>query len=121
MLMLWYEKGDEYVDVQEGDHGGGLHGGTVSETVDILNFQHRSAGASRKRRHAAFEPDVGLSHSTEQGSDELIYVQAGLAREIGEPCLERRVDSDAGCCRHSSFTPPVLQSSHKRCRSVPIL
>jgi hypothetical protein len=100
MLMLWHEQGDEYVDVEEGDHRGRLRVRTVRETVNILSFQDGGAGASRERRHAAFEPDIGLCHPAEQSSDELVDFPTGLAREISEPCLEYGVDSDAGCCSH---------------------
>jgi hypothetical protein len=96
MLVLWHKQGNEYVDVEEGDHRGRLRVRTVRETGDILNFQDRGAGAARKRWHSPFEPDIGLGHSAQQSSDELINVLPGLGRKISDPCLEYRVDCDAG-------------------------
>lgn len=100
MLVLGHEQGNEYVDVEEGDHRGRLRVRTVRETSDILNFQDGGTGASRKRWHAPFETDIGLGHAAEQSSDELINVLTRLGREIRDPCLKYRVDGDASCGCH---------------------
>jgi hypothetical protein len=64
-------------------------------------FQDGSAGASGKRRHTGFEPDIGLSDLAEQRSDEHINFQTGLAREIGERCPFSTNSLEAGVSRRA--------------------
>jgi hypothetical protein len=39
--------------------------------VDILDGEDRRAGSQMEQRHAPVEAHVGLSHSSEEGFDEL--------------------------------------------------
>lgn len=100
--MLGHEQRDEHVDVKEGNHAP-LRVGSVRQTVDVFHGEDGCTGPGAEHRHAAFEAEVSIGHSSEQSFCELIHLQARLARQIREPGLQACIQCDCGRWHDGTF------------------
>jgi hypothetical protein len=96
-----YDRRDQNVDVDQASDAWLL---AFREALDIFHGQRRRAGPAREYRHTALKPHVGFGNPTQECTNEVIDPLAGLAGEVRQPLLQRRVHGDVRF-RHVVIVP----------------
>jgi hypothetical protein len=82
---------DTHIDVYEPDHVRCLCFVSICKMSTSSTVRTGAPGREQKTGTPRVEAHVGLSHSSEEGFDELVDVLPGLACQISETGLECRV------------------------------
>lgn len=112
MFVLWNHQGHKNIDVEKANHSRTLFR-PVQETIDILGGQLGSIGTTRENGNATLEANGEVRNAAEQVFDEGIHLLARLVGQLGEACLQIRVNCEGG---YGHSQKPLSRScSHRTC------